>query len=61
MAWRRKGGTSVAYCQLDPWNKIQWNSNQNTKFIIRENVFENVVCEMAATLSWGGGGGGGMS
>ena len=32
-------------------NKLQWNSNQNTKFFI--HAFENVVCEMAAILSRG--------
>ena len=34
-------------------NKLQWNLNQNTKLVIHENAFENVVCEMAAILSWG--------
>ena len=36
-------------------NKLQWNFDQNTKFIIHENASENVVCEMAAILfkeSW---------
>ena len=32
-------------------NKLQWNSNQNTKLFIHENAYENVVCEMAAILS----------
>ena len=32
-------------------NKIQWNSNRNTKLFIHENVFEHVVYEMAAILS----------
>ena len=36
-----------------PVNKLQWNSNQNTKFFINENRFENVVCEMVAILSRG--------
>ena len=31
----------------------QWNLNRNTKLFIQENVFENVVCEMAAILSMG--------
>ena len=26
---------------------------QNTKIFIQENAFENIVCEMAAILSWG--------
>ena len=30
------------------WNKFQWNFNQNTKNI----VIENVVCTIAAILSW---------
>ena len=34
-------------------NKIQWNFNQNTKFSIRENVSENIVCEITAILSKG--------
>ena len=34
-------------------NKLQWNSNQNTKLFIHENAFENVVCKMAAILSRG--------
>ena len=32
-------------------NKLQWNINQNTKLFFHKNVFENVVCEMAAILS----------
>ena len=36
-------------------NKLQWNFNQNTKFFIHENAYENIVCEMAAILSRGGG------
>ena len=34
-------------------NKLQWNSHQNTKLLIHENTFENVVCEMATFLSRG--------
>ena len=34
-------------------NKLQWNSNRNTKFFIHGNEFENVVCEIAAILSRG--------
>ena len=33
-------------------NKIQWNSNQNTKIFIHENTFEN-ISEMVAILSRG--------
>ena len=35
----------------NPKNKLQWNANQNMKFFIQENAFENVVCEMAAIFS----------
>ena len=35
------------------WNKLLWNLNRNTKPFIHENAFENVVCKMAAILSWG--------
>ena len=34
-------------------NKLQWHFNQNTKLVIHENASENIVCEMAATLSRG--------
>ena len=34
-------------------DKLQWNLNQNTIFFIHENESENIVCEMAAILSWG--------
>ena len=34
------------------WNKFQINCNENSKLFIQENMFENVVCEMAAILSW---------
>ena len=32
-------------------NKVQWNSYPNSNIFIQENVFESVVCEMAAILS----------
>ena len=32
-------------------NKAQWNFAHNSNIYIQENVFENVVCEMAAILS----------
>ena len=41
----------LPYCQLDPKDQIQWNSNQNSYIFIDENVFENVVCEIVAILS----------
>ena len=34
-------------------NTIQWNSNQNTKFLIHEHAFENAICEMAAIFPCG--------
>ena len=34
-------------------NKLQRNSNKNTKLFTHENEFENVICEMAAILSRG--------
>ena len=34
-------------------DKRQWNFNQNTKFFIHENAFENIVCEMVSILSRG--------
>ena len=34
-------------------NKLQWKSIKNTRVFIHENVFENVVCEMATILSSG--------
>ena len=38
---------------LTPRNKLQWNFNQNTKLFIHENASKNIVCKMAAILSWG--------
>ena len=29
-------------------NKLQWNFNRNSNIFIKENTFENVVCEMAS-------------
>ena len=34
-------------------NKIQWNFNQNIKYVIHENVSENIICEMGPILSRG--------
>ena len=36
-----------------PRNKLQWNSNQNIFFYLR-NAFENVAGETPAILCWGG-------
>ena len=41
----------LAYCQLDPKNKLQWNFNQNSTIFIQENTFENVVCKMVTICS----------
>ena len=35
-------------------NKLQWNSNRNTKLFIDENVFENVVCQIGDHFVQGG-------
>ena len=32
-------------------NKLRWNPRRNSSIFILENAFENVVCEMASTLS----------
>ena len=40
--WTNAGVLSIGPCEL------QWNSNQNTKFFIPENAFENMICKMAA-------------
>ena len=31
---------------------FQWNCSENWKVSIQRNVFDNIVCEMAAILSW---------
>ena len=33
----------LVYCQLDPWNKFQWNLNRNSIISIQENAFDNFV------------------
>ena len=41
---------------IDNWTlgrKLQLNFDQDTKFFIHENAFENVVCAMAAVVSRG--------
>ena len=40
------------YCQLEP-SEQNFSEIQNTKLLVQENVFENIVCEMAAILSKG--------
>ena len=39
-------------CAFVKWT-LQWNFNQNAKFFTHENASEIIVCEMAASLSWG--------
>ena len=41
----------LGYCELDPWNKLQWNLNRNLYIFIQETAFENVVWKMASILS----------
>ena len=43
-------------CVIVNWkltNKLQWNFNQNTNFLIHEIASEKIVCEMVAILSKG--------
>ena len=47
----------VSYCQLDFWEYIKWNSNQNSIMLTQENAFENVVCQkvghfVLGEMSW---------
>ena len=41
----------LGYCSLDPWEQIQCSFNRNSNIFVQENVFENVVYEMASILS----------
>ena len=52
MAWRRIYLNQC--CVIVNWtlrNKLQWNFNRNTKLLIHDNAFDNIVWEMAAILS----------
>ena len=43
-------------CRLINWtlsNKFQWNLNLNSNIFIKENAFENIICEMVTILSRG--------
>ena len=59
MTWCRQAGPAPSHylnqcCHIVHWtlrNKLQWNFNRNANIFIQENVFECVVCEMAAILS----------
>ena len=43
----------LGYCHLNLRNKLQWNFNQNTKLLINEIAFENIVCKMTTIFSRG--------
>ena len=43
----------LAYYQLDPWEQLKGNLNQNTKLFIDEDAFQNIFCKVAAILSGG--------
>ena len=59
MSCRRQDWTAPSHYRNQCWNivnwilrnKSQWNFNHNSYIFIQENSFENVVCEMASTLS----------
>ena len=56
MAWRRIGDRPLsepirAVLNWTLRNKLQRNSNQNTKCFIHENAYEKIVCEMVTILS----------
>ena len=42
----------LEYCQFEPYKKPQWNHKRNLYIFIQENAFENVICKMAAIVSW---------
>ena len=39
------------YIVISSLRKFQWNLKRNSYILFEENVFENVVCEMAVILS----------
>ena len=43
---------TLEYCQFEPWEKISVKFEVKFIIFIQENILENVVCEMAAILSW---------
>ena len=54
MAWPALSHYLNQWWDIVNWtlrNKLQWNFNRNSNIFIQENVFECVVCEMAAILS----------
>ena len=42
----------MAYCQWDPQEQTSVKFNKNVNIFIQENAFQNVVCKMAAILSF---------
>ena len=55
MAWRLFGAKPLPepvlnYCHWTLRDKLQWNQNSNTKLVIHEAAFANVVWEMMAIL-----------
>ena len=46
--WTNAAWNIVNWTLID---KLQWSFNRNSSIFIQENVFESVVCEMAAMLS----------
>ena len=52
MAWRLVCAKQLSEPKLELLlSKLQWNLKRISHIFIQENVFEIVVCEMAATLS----------
>ena len=43
--------TNAGILLIGPKNKLQWNFRRNYNIFIQENVFESVLCEMAAIVS----------
>ena len=48
MACRLFGTKPLSEPMLEYCEKVQWNSNENTKVFTHENGSDNIVCEMAA-------------
>ena len=44
--------TNVGLLLIGPWEKNDWNVNQNMKIFHGENALEIYFCKMAHTLSW---------
>ena len=46
----------LRYRQLDSWERILVNLNQNSIILIQENALEDVICQYAAIYPGEGGG-----